>query len=517
MGHLRALKQPPERERAAIENQAVTRSEVTGFAQFWRRRHLLLFCLDVIICLVSFIGVYYLRFHVDFFDLSFVPQLPAVPALAPYLKATLLTTGLWVFLLSREGSYREELHFATALAYRIKLVVVSGFYSMVFLMVISFMFRYLLLSRIVYVVGFVSACTGMVLVRLCFRIVENHLADRCVTVYRVLVLGWSRSVEALLQRLQGKSQCTHVLGRLAWDKNRDRGEANGSATPLLGTVDDLEEIYRQTPFDQLLVVFDDLGDDGSVRCQEAINQALNFSEEHGISFYMVPKLFDVIVTRKELGCFSGIPLIRLQDSSLHPVYGVVKRALDLIVATLVLIVGLPLWLLIAAVIKLTSKGPVIYVQERAGAHGKPFRMYKFRSMVGDADERLHEMVDFDSLKEPVFKLKNDPRVTPWGRQLRRLGLDEIPQLLNVLKGQMSLVGPRPEQVELVERYNGRQRRRLKARPGITGYQQVMSRGDLSLEKRIEYDLYYLKHQSLFLDLFILGKTLVVVLRGDGMK
>jgi lipopolysaccharide/colanic/teichoic acid biosynthesis glycosyltransferase len=144
-------------------------------------------------------------------------------------------------------------------------------------------------------------------------------------------------------------------------------------------------------------------------------------------------------------------------------------------------------------------------------------MYKFRSMVEDAEERLGELVDFDKIEEPVFKLSEDPRVTPVGKFLRRTSLDETPQMINVLLGSMSLVGPRPEQVELVARYTPWQRRRLKAKPGITGYQQVMSRGDLSLARRIEYDLYYLKFQSLFLDLYILFKTLIVVLRGDGMK
>ena len=178
----------------------------------------------------------------------------------------------------------------------------------------------------------------------------------------------------------------------------------------------------------------------------------------------------------------------------------------------VLGLGLPLWRLIALLIKLTSKGPVIYIQERVGLAGRPFKMYKFRSMVENADARLKEMIDFDSLPEPVFNIKQDHRVTPVGKILRRWSLDEVPQFFNVLLGTMSLVGPRPEGVELVAKYNLWQRRRLKAKPGITGYQQIMSRGDPSLEKRIALDLYYLKHQGLWLDLYILARTLIVVIR-----
>lgn len=513
---LKLLKSARERQ-AALSRVTAPWPEAAGFARLWRRRHWLLFCLDTIMCMSSFIGIYYLRFHVDFFSFPFAREFPIAPALSPYLKASALATSLWIFLLYRERSYRDDLHFVTAFTYRMRMVLVTGFYTMVFLMVISFMFRSLLLSRIVYVIGFACACSLMILVRVGFRAVERRLSHACVSVYRILVIGWSKNVETLLRRLQERNQCTHVLGRLAWSRRNDRGEANGSAVPLLGMVEDLETIYGQAPFDQLLLVVDGLGEDGTVKYEDKIIHVLNFSEEQGICFYMVPKLFDVMVTRTELGSFSGIPLIRLQDAAIHPVYGSVKRFVDIVVSAAVLALGLPIWLLIALVIKLTSGGPVIYVQERAGLHGKPFRMYKFRSMVSDADERLRQMISFDKLKEPVFKFNNDPRVTPVGKVLRRLGLDEIPQMVNILMGEMSLVGPRPEQVELVARYDARQRRRLKARPGITGYQQVMCRGDISLEKRIEYDLYYLKHQSPLLDTFIIAKTLLVVLRGDGIK
>ena len=143
-------------------------------------------------------------------------------------------------------------------------------------------------------------------------------------------------------------------------------------------------------------------------------------------------------------------------------------------------------------------------------------MYKFRSMVCDAERKLAELVDIESLAEPVFKLRNDPRVTRVGGFLRRTGLDEIPQLINVLKGEMSIVGPRPEERALVEKYDPWQRRRLKAKPGITGYQQIVNRGHPDLSERIKYDLIYLKHQSLLLDLYIMAQTILVVVRGTGV-
>ncbi|MGA9754284.1 MAG: exopolysaccharide biosynthesis polyprenyl glycosylphosphotransferase, partial [Desulfobaccales bacterium] len=245
--------------------------------------------------------------------------------------------------------------------------------------------------------------------------------------------------------------------------------------------------------------------------------AVNFCESHHIPFYMVPDALGVAVTTREVSVCQDYPVIELRDASLHFGYKLVKRLMDIVVSLTVLGLGLPLWLLIALLIKLTSKGPVIYIQERVGLEGQPFKMYKFRSMVENADAQLKEMIDFENLPEPVFNIKQDPRVTPLGKILRHSSLDEVPQFFNALLGNMSLVGPRPERVELVANYNLWQRRRLKAKPGITGYQQVMGRGHPSLEKRIAYDLYYLKHQGFWLDLFILAKTIIVVIRGDGFK
>lgn len=219
---------------------------------------------------------------------------------------------------------------------------------------------------------------------------------------------------------------------------------------------------------------------------------------------------------REMGTFAGPRFEVLSDSSIHPFYPMVKRVMDVCIAVAVLTVGMPLWVFIALMIKLETRGPVFYVEERAGLNGRPFRMYKFRSMIDGADALLDEMVGLDTLPEPVFNIRKDPRVTRMGKILRRTSLDEVPQFANVLMGSMSVVGPRPERVELVRKYNAYQRRRLTVRPGITGHQQVISRGDPSLSRRIELDIHYLKHQSFLLDAFILLKTLPVIIRGDGL-
>jgi lipopolysaccharide/colanic/teichoic acid biosynthesis glycosyltransferase/glycosyltransferase involved in cell wall biosynthesis len=194
---------------------------------------------------------------------------------------------------------------------------------------------------------------------------------------------------------------------------------------------------------------------------------------------------------------------------------VFKRLLDLVGAATTLVVAALPMALIALVVKLDSPGPVIFSQVLIGQNGHPFRIFKFRTMVLGADEMLPRLLDLEALPEPAFKLRADPRVTRVGRALRRYSLDELPQLFNVLRGEMSLVGPRPEQAALVELYSDDQRRRLAVKPGMTGPMQINGRGDLSFEERLALELDYIQHYSLRSDLAILLQTLPVVLRGDG--
>lgn len=193
----------------------------------------------------------------------------------------------------------------------------------------------------------------------------------------------------------------------------------------------------------------------------------------------------------------------------------IKRTMDLIGALLGLVVLAVLFPFIAIAIKLDSPGPVFFVQERVGENGQRFRMVKFRSMVADAEARLSELVDLDALPDPVFKIKDDPRVTRVGRFLRRTSLDELPQVWNVFKGEMSLVGPRPEELRIVQRYNDWHRRRLAVKPGLTGPMQINGRGDLPLDERVKLEIDYIEHYSVWRDIQILAKTIPSVISGKG--
>ncbi len=216
-----------------------------------------------------------------------------------------------------------------------------------------------------------------------------------------------------------------------------------------------------------------------------------------------------------------------------------KRISDIVLSTLLILLTLPVMALVAILVKLESHGPAIFKQTRIGANsrravvhneggedqvverrerdlgGKPFTMYKFRSMVQEAEAMLACLVDLGALSEPVYKLDDDPRVTRVGTILRKTSLDELPQLFNILKGDMTLVGPRPEAMKVVELYNEQHKRRLQVKPGLTGLQQITCRGTTSMQERLEYDLHYIKHRSLLLDSKILLKTVSVVILGTG--
>jgi lipopolysaccharide/colanic/teichoic acid biosynthesis glycosyltransferase len=201
--------------------------------------------------------------------------------------------------------------------------------------------------------------------------------------------------------------------------------------------------------------------------------------------------------------------------SRDPANSRLKRLIDLVGSLATMVLAAPLFPILALLIKLDSPGPVLFIQERAGKDGRPFRIYKLRSMVDGADEMLAGLVDLDNLSPPVVKLRDDPRVTRVGRFLRRTSLDELPQLVNVLRGEMSLVGPRPEEMRIVRLYNDWHRQRLAVKPGITGPMQVSGRADLDFDRRVQLELDYIRDYSVTDDLRILLRTLLAVVTGKG--
>jgi len=518
----------PERENRALNRQPAAAPQMESppaapegrrqglLIRLWRQRRLLLLVGDVSIVFTAVIVAYCVRFYSPWVVAVFPPVGPKIPPLEPFINAGMLLSLFWLVLIVNHGVYRADSRLVLSFSRQWRAMVLAGAYAFILLMAFGFIYREMLVSRLVYIIAFLVASLLWLLFHLGFRLLERTLGNHALLLEKVVFVGHPRRAEAFFSRLQDQNQPLKVLGLMAAGPPAG-ATLDPGGLPRLGTLEDIAAVQARTSFTTLFIIPDEEMNSHPVVPRDHLIETLNFCEERDIPVYIVPDAFGVAVASREVGALTGFPIIKLRDAALHPVYRIVKRVMDITLSVMILIVTLPLGGVIALAIKITSPGPVIYAQKRAGLQGRPFWMYKFRTMVADADERLREFVDFERLAEPVFNIRHDPRVTPLGRILRRWSLDELPQFLNVLLGDMSIVGPRPERVELVAVYNAWQRRRLKAKPGITGYQQVMDRGSLSLKRRTALDLYYLKRQNLWLDLFIMVKTVMVILRGDGLK
>ena len=273
--------------------------------------------------------------------------------------------------------------------------------------------------------------------------------------------------------------------------------------PVLGSVEKLPEIILQEGIKEVLIALDSTDHN---RLLEIIRRC----NGHSVGLKIMPDLYDIITGQARTNQIHGFPLIEVTPQIMAPWEEATKRVIDVIASSLVLVAGMPLWFLIAGLIKSESRGPVLYRQQRVGRDGALFDIIKFRSMRQDAE-----------IKGPQWAGKKDPRITRIGKMLRQLHLDEIPQMFNILRGHMSLVGPRPERPVFVQQLSQEiplYTRRLKVRTGITGWAQVKLKYDESIEdvrKKVEYDLYYIENMSLRMDFKILFNTINHMLRGRG--
>jgi len=238
-------------------------------------------------------------------------------------------------------------------------------------------------------------------------------------------------------------------------------------------------------------------------------------ERRRVRARIVPDLFQMSLTQVNVEDLGGVPLIGVRTVAISKGALLVKRLIDVTVAAVGLVLCAPLLLLIALAIRLDSPGPIIFRQTRVGLRGRLFEMYKFRSMHVGAEEQQDMLAEFNEADGPIFKIRDDPRLTRVGRILRRLSLDELPQLVNVLRGEMSLVGPRPPIPAEVEKYQEWHKKRLEAPPGMTGLWQVSGRSRLSFDEMVLLDIYYIENWSLWLDFKILMRTIPKVLLGEG--
>jgi exopolysaccharide biosynthesis polyprenyl glycosylphosphotransferase len=284
--------------------------------------------------------------------------------------------------------------------------------------------------------------------------------------------------------------------------------ANGSPQPLLGDLSALPDVLDSYRLDELILTEADVGDR---QLLEIVEQA----HRRGVKVRVAPKTSELLTERAEYIPGQGVPLFELRPPVFAGADWVVKRTFDLVVSALVIVLGLPIWLAIAAAVKLTSPGPVFFRDRRVGLHETEFGMVKFRTMRLGAAELQPALEAENEASGPLFKIRDDPRVTAVGRLLRRLSLDEVPNVINVLRGEMSLVGPRPLPVRDYERLEDWHRKRYLVLPGMTGLWQISGRSHLSFDDLVRLDFYYLENWSVWLDISILVRTLPAVLARRG--
>ncbi len=332
---------------------------------------------------------------------------------------------------------------------------------------------------------------------------QRRLLIAGIGLHNALIVGWEKKARELYDAIRLYPALGYrIVGFVPVSEQLSATPYKD--VPVVGTVKDLPEIIDRHNVKDVLIALDSTEHDRLLSVVASCNS-------HEVSLKIIPDLYDIISGQARTNQIYGFPLIEIMPQLMQPWERFLKRAIDIVVSFLILAVGFPFWLLAALLIKLDSRGPVFYTQERVGKDEQRFNVIKFRSMYVDAEKE----------SGPVWANKQDPRVTRVGKWLRRLRIDEVPQFINVLDGEMSLVGPRPERPFFVEQLSIEiplYKRRLKVRPGITGWAQVKHKYDENIDdvrKKVDYDLYYIENISIRMDLKILFNTIAVVLLGKG--
>ena len=342
------------------------------------------------------------------------------------------------------------------------------------------------------------------------RAAARALWRRRVPPERALVLGRGKLADAVSRKLA--LEPGHHLSVLEYSTHPEARNGNGSGHAELKIEDlskeDLEFLMAEAEVERVVLAVPELD-------EATLARVVSSCRATGVKLSVMPPMRAMLGTAVQLSHIAEMPVIEYGTWGTSPSTMAIKRAIDVVLSAAGLVVLAPLMLVIAVCVRLTSRGPALFTQVRAGRNGLPFKILKFRTMCHDAEERISEVISPDELTEPMFKLRQDPRVTRTGRFLRRTSLDELPQLLNVLKGDMSLVGPRPEELWLVERYGETQRFRLQMRPGLTGPMQVHGRGELNFQERLAVEREYVENYSIRKDLKILLRTASTIWRAKG--
>ena len=478
----------------ALANPASARSRtrrswlVSAAAQ-----HAFLVVIDLLVISVTMIVAVYVR-----------GMLPVdTSASSQVLLVLPLIGALWIGFTHMFGAYQLRHQRAGATEY--KRTVMAAFTTAAVVGISSYLLK-AEFSRTVFVLLFSAGTTGLLLARFARRRVMHAVHKQGALLTPIVVAGDSGHVDAIAKVLRRE---TWLGYRVVGAVTSDRADQTPGGLPVLGPVSDTVAVIEE--HDIATVIFAE----GSFSSPADFRRMAWELEEQDIHMIVVPNLTDVSAQRLDVRPVAGLPLVDVDRPQAIEAARWIKRSFDIVGSAVLLLLAAPLMGLTALAIKLEDGGPVVFRQRRVGLKGQEFDCLKFRSMCVDAEARLAALAAQNQGAGPLFKLTHDPRITRVGRILRRFSIDEIPQLWNALRGDMSLVGPRPALPTEVAQYDSDTRRRLDVRPGLTGLWQVSGRSNLSWDDTVRLDLYYVDNWSMVQDLMILAKTARAVVGSDG--
>lgn len=464
-----------------------------------RTETILLLILDGITINAAYVWYYWLRIGSGWFEYAIQPEL-WLPLAAIYIYWLI---WFWFFGLYRHWYAQSRLDEVLTL-FRTTAV---GTLVLFFLVFLDDQSGSPSSARELIVVYWMMLFGLVTIGRLAVRALQKKLLEAGVGARNTVIVGWSRKAYELCDMVVRFPALGYKLVGFVTPQKLARRALKTAAyrnIPVVGALSTLPALLDRHQVKEVLIGLDSTEHD-------LLLEVIRLCNGHEVGMKIIPDLYDIVSGQARINSIYGFPLIEVMPELMEPWEVAMKRVMDVVVAGAIVVIGMPLWILVAAAIKLDSRGPVLYRQERLGQNGVPFTMLKFRSMFLEAEH----------MSGPKWAEQNDPRVTRVGKLLRRMHIDEVPQFINVLVGHMSLVGPRPERqyfVEKLEKDLPLYRRRLKVRPGITGWAQIKYRYDQSVEdvkSKLKYDLFYIENMSWRMDLKILFNTLYVMFRGRG--
>ena len=455
--------------------------------------------------IVADMGIMFISFFIAYYFRNNIHPLSPIKEYFWFLPEFIITFTIILYAFGMYRSFRTK-RILCIIAILSKSAVINFMIFGTF----TYLFHMVNISRILIVLTFILSVLLIALEKTVLLYFFRQLRKKGFNFRNILIVGTGERAQKLIKNIQQNPEFgLKIVGLIDKDANK-KGE-HILTHRVIGSLEDIPHILREMPIDQVMFIV-------PRSWLVDLEGPILYCEKMGISVSVAIDLFDLQFTKGTEGSLFGIPLISFEPTSDHVWQRVIKRLFDLFSSFIALIILTPFFILIAICIKLTSKGSIFFSQERVGLNGRKFILYKFRTMCEGAEEKLEDLQSLNEMDGPTFKITNDPRITPLGKFLRKFSIDELPQLYNVFKGDMSIVGPRPPINHEVEKYDHWQRRRLSMRPGITCLWQVEGRNKItSFDEWMKLDLKYIDNWSLGLDLNILLRTVPVVVFGIGAK